>query len=84
MIDGSLDIHGYRQEIAAADTARTNEEQDVPPTVDLSVLQEQAYVIAQEAVAVYFDHATSAAERTYAAWTPATLEQAEGGTDDAS
>ncbi len=82
LIDGAVDIGAYRQEIAAADRAREVEEADVPPAVDRSALHEHALAVARQAVAGYYDQAIVAVERVYAAWTPAAIEQAEGGHDD--
>jgi hypothetical protein len=84
LIDGSLDIHGYRREVADADAARASEELDVPPQVDRAALQERAYAVAQEAVARFYDEAIVRLEQVYTSWTPATLEQAEGGDTDAA
>ncbi len=82
MIDGSLDITAYRGEIAATDAARVIEEADVPPTVDRALLQEKALIVAQEACARHFDSAIVELERQHAAWTPTTVQQADGGNDD--
>ncbi len=82
MIDGSLDITAYRGEIAAADAARVIEEADVPPVVDRALLQEKAMVVAQEAAARFYDAVVVDLERQHSAWTPASLEQADGGNDD--
>jgi len=82
MIDGSLDIAAYRGEIAAAEAARVIEEADVPPLVDRALLQEKGLIVAQEAFARYFDATIVELERQHAAWTPATVEQADGGSDD--
>jgi len=82
MIDGSADIGAYRQEVADAEAARQREELDVPPAVDRAVLQERAYAVAKEAASRFYDAAIVDLERQHAAWTPATVEQADGGSDD--
>jgi len=82
MIDGSLDITAYRGEIAAADAARVIEEADVPPVVDRALLDEKGLIVAQEAFARYFDAAIVELERQHDAWTPAAVDQADGGNDD--
>lgn len=82
MIDGSLDIMAYRGEIAAAEAARQLEELDVPPVVDRAALQERAYAVAKEAVAQFYDSVIVTMEQQQSAWTPASVEQAEGGSDD--
>ncbi len=82
LIDGSADIGAYRQEIAEAEAARQREEQDVPPAVDRSALHEKALVVAQEAASRFYDAAIVDLERQHAAWTPASVERADGGTDD--
>ncbi len=82
MIDGSADIATYRQEVADAEVARQHEELDVPPAVDRAVLQEKALIVAQEAAARFYDAAIVELERQHAAWTPAVVEQAEGGSDN--
>ncbi len=81
MIDGSADIGAYRQEVADAEAARQREELDVPPAVDRAVLQEKALIVAQEAAARFYDAAIVELERQHAAWTPTTVQQAEGGSD---
>ena len=81
LIDGSLDIHGYRREVADAQAAREVAERDVPPAVDRTALQERAYAVAQEAVHAFYDRANIGLEGAYQAWTPSTVEQAEGGND---
>jgi len=82
LIDGSADIGAYRQEVAAAQAARQLEERDVPPAVDHSALHEKALVVAQEAASRFYDAAVVDLERQHAAWTPATLDQADGGGSD--
>lgn len=82
LIDGSLDIHGYRQEVAGAQAAREVEEQDVPPALDRAALEERAYAVAMEAVGAFYDRAIIGLEHAYAVWTPASVEQADGGDDD--
>lgn len=82
MIDGSADIGAYRQEVAAAEAARQREELDVPPAVDRAVLQERAYAVAKEAVAQFYDSVIVTMEQQQSAWTPASVEQADGGNDD--
>jgi len=82
MIDGSADIGAYRQEVADAEVARQREELDVPPAVDRAVLQERALIVAQEAASRFYDAAIVDLERQHAAWTPTTVQQADGGSDD--
>jgi len=82
LIDGSVDIQHYRQEIADAEAARQREEQDVPPAVDRAALNEKALAMAQEAASRSHDADLSAFEKEQATWVPATIEQADGGDDD--
>ncbi len=82
MIDGSLDIGAYRREVAEAEAARQREEQDGPPVVDRAALQEQAIAVAQEAVARWYDQAIVRLEQQHSAWTPVSVELAEGRNDD--
>ncbi len=82
LIDGSADIGAYRQEIAEAEAARQREEQDGPPVVDRAALQEQAIAVAQEAVARWYDQAIVRLEQQHSAWTPVSVELAEGRNDD--
>lgn len=82
LIDGSVDIQHYRQEVLDAETARVIEEADVPPAVDRAALYEKSMVVAQEAAARFYDRAIVGLEEQQSAWTPATLEQLAGDSDD--
>ncbi len=82
LIDGSVDIQHYRQEVLDAEMARVIEEADVPPAVDRATLHEKAMVVAQEAVGRYYDRAVDEVEQQQSAWTPATVEHFTGGRDD--
>jgi hypothetical protein len=82
LINGDVDLARYREEVAASDAALDTEQRDVPPPVIRGDLEDRALAVAAEATARFYDQAIVALEQQAAAWTPATVEQAEGGSDD--
>jgi len=78
LINGDVDLTGYRTEIAAAGEALDNEKRDVPPSGGREVLIEHGYAVAVEAFVSDIDRALDVREKQAAAWTPAAVEQAAG------
>jgi len=80
--DGYVDIVGCRQEITAADAALVVERRDVPPKTSRVDLRDGTYAVTALAGDAFRDKWITSREKEAAAWTQATIEQADGGSDD--
>ncbi len=80
--DGFVDIVGCRQEITAADAALAVERRDVPPETSRVDLRDGTYAVTALAGDAFRDKWITSREKEAAAWTQATIEQADGGSDD--
>jgi len=82
LIDGFVDIVGCRQEIAVADAALAVERRDVPPKASRVDLEDETHAVGALATDAFRDKKIALWEKQAAAWAPATIEQADGGSDD--